>query len=43
MDRKGAKALGYASNERNAYTLHGAVQKSRLIMADAGECWVWAQ
>jgi hypothetical protein len=40
---KGEKVSGYASVVRKAYTPRGAAQKSRFIVVDAGDCWVWAQ
>jgi hypothetical protein len=37
MGRKGAKAAGYASAVKKAYTSGGAAQKSRFIVACAGD------
>ncbi len=43
MGGKGTKATGYASAVKKAYTLGGAAQKSRFIVADAGDLCVCAQ
>jgi hypothetical protein len=43
MDGKGAKAAGYASAVEEAYESGGAVQKSRFMVADAGDLCVCAQ
>jgi hypothetical protein len=37
MGGKGTKAAGYASAVKKVYTSVGAVQKSRLIVGDAGD------
>jgi hypothetical protein len=43
MSGKGAKAAGYASAVKKAYTSGGAAQKRKFIVADAGNLWVYVQ
>jgi hypothetical protein len=43
MGGKGAKVAGYASAVKKAYTPGGAAQKSRFIVADAGDLCVCMQ
>jgi hypothetical protein len=43
MGGEGAKGAGYASAVNKAYTSGGAAQKSRFIVADAGDLCVCTQ
>jgi hypothetical protein len=43
MGGKSAKAAGYASAVKKAYMSGGAAQKSRFIVAEAGDLCVCAQ
>jgi hypothetical protein len=43
MDGKGAKVAGYASAFKKAYTSGGAAQKSRFIVACAGDLCICVQ
>jgi hypothetical protein len=43
MGWKGAKAAAYASAVKKAYTSGGAAQKSRFLVADAGDLCVCVQ
>jgi hypothetical protein len=43
MGRKGAEAAGYASAVKKAYRSGGAAQKSRFMVADAGDLCICTQ